>query len=46
MRINYGYKTLAESDPYLDCMEKVMAAFSEAARPGAWLVDIMPLCMF
>ncbi|KAJ7909488.1 cytochrome P450 [Mycena leptocephala] len=42
LRVTYGYKTAPQDDKYLGLAEKVIAAFSDAAKPGAWAVDILP----
>ncbi|KAK7045037.1 cytochrome P450 [Favolaschia claudopus] len=42
LRVTYGYQTAPENDRFLLLSEKVMAAFSLAARPGAWAVDMIP----
>ncbi|ETS81249.1 hypothetical protein PFICI_06251 [Pestalotiopsis fici W106-1] len=39
----YGYTATAKGrDPLVDLINKFMAAFSDAAVPGAWLVDVIP----
>jgi hypothetical protein len=35
-----------EDDPFVELAEKVADNFSQAAAPGAWLVDIFPWSEF
>ncbi|KAJ7748816.1 cytochrome P450, partial [Mycena maculata] len=42
LRVTYGYQTAPQNDKFLLLAEKVMAAFSLASQPGAWVVDILP----
>lgn len=34
-----------ENDPFVGLAEKAADTFSQAASPGAWLVDLFPFCM-
>jgi cytochrome P450 len=39
----YGYTATAKGrDPLVDLINRFMAAFSDAASPGTWLVDVIP----
>lgn len=40
----YGIKVLPTNDPYIDIAERAFAAGSEAAIPGKFLVDALPIC--
>ncbi|KAF7311496.1 Cytochrome P450 [Mycena kentingensis (nom. inval.)] len=46
LRIAYGYELKDESDPLLELVRNVMEEFSEAAVPGAFLVDLIPLLKY
>ena len=45
-RVAYGYKidAVAAIDPLIELAETVVADFSESIKPGAWLVDTIPIC--
>lgn len=43
LNISYGYTIASEGeDPLVQLIERVLATISEAAVPGAWLVDTIP----
>ncbi|KAJ7628751.1 cytochrome P450 [Roridomyces roridus] len=42
LRVTYGYQTASKNDKFLVLAERVTRAFSSAAKPGAWAVDILP----
>ncbi|KAJ7982966.1 cytochrome P450 [Mycena polygramma] len=42
LRTTYGYQTARQDDQFLVVAEKVIALFSRATTPGAWLVDTIP----
>ncbi|KAJ7472154.1 cytochrome P450 [Mycena latifolia] len=42
LRATYGYQTAPRNDKFLVLAEEVMAAFSLASQPGAWVVDFLP----
>lgn len=42
--IAYGVEPKTFDHPYVVLSEKLMAIADVAARPGAFLVDIFPLC--
>ncbi|KAJ7649568.1 cytochrome P450 [Mycena polygramma] len=42
LRSTYGYQTTPRDDPFLVETEKLVEVFSQAAKPGAWAVDILP----
>lgn len=44
LRIAYGYTVLDENDPVVDLVNSVMSEFSESITPGAFLVDVLPIC--
>ncbi|KAF8211924.1 cytochrome P450 [Mycena galopus ATCC 62051] len=44
LRITYGYTVQDENDSMIDLINKVMEEFSEAITPGAFLVDLLPIC--
>ena len=45
LKIAYGYTTEPrETDPLIDKVGHTMDNFAVAAVPGAFLVDIMPIC--
>ncbi|KAF8587788.1 cytochrome P450 [Ramaria rubella] len=46
MDVVYGIQVLAKDDPYLHTAEDAMAAFSEAATPGSFLVDLLPMLKY
>ncbi|KAJ6530948.1 cytochrome P450 [Mycena vulgaris] len=47
LHLTYGYKIREQgSDPLVDLAEKAFAEFSQITRPGAFLVDVMPLLKY
>ncbi|KAF5387480.1 hypothetical protein D9757_007797 [Collybiopsis confluens] len=40
---HYGHIASDAHDPYIEASSRVMQKFSEAAKPGKWLVDLIPL---
>jgi hypothetical protein len=41
--VSDGHITSDHSDPYIEASSTVMQQFSEAAAPGRWLVDLVPI---
>ena len=46
MDIAYGIKVQESGDSYISLAEEVMRAGSEAAVPGAFLVDLFPILVY
>ncbi|KAJ6540312.1 cytochrome P450 [Mycena capillaripes] len=47
LHLTYGYKIKEEgNDPLVDLADKVLAEFSDITRPGAFLVDVMPILKY
>ncbi|KAJ6530989.1 cytochrome P450 [Mycena vulgaris] len=47
LHLTYGYKIKEQgSDPLVDLADKALAEFSEITRPGAFLVDVMPILKY
>jgi hypothetical protein len=47
LKIIYGYTIEPhKGDPLVDLIEEALVQFSLATVPGAWLVDIIPACVF
>ncbi|KAF8574658.1 cytochrome P450 [Ramaria rubella] len=46
MEITYGITTQPQGDRHIETAEKAMAALVQAGVPGAFLVDIIPVCNF
>lgn len=44
--ITYGVEPKRFDHPYIELSEKAIAIAAMAAAPGAFLVDILPLCEF
>ncbi|KAG2117021.1 cytochrome P450 [Suillus discolor] len=42
LHISYGYKVKENDDPFVDLANHVLTQTSEAAAPGAFMVDILP----
>lgn len=40
----YGIPVQSREDRYISVAQAVMDAVSDAAKPGAWLVDMFPIC--
>jgi hypothetical protein len=45
MNLTYGIHIAPKDDRYITMAEKALAGMSEAAKPGAFLVDFLPFCM-
>lgn len=43
IKLTYGYTVKDKSDEYIRMAEQAVGAFSEAATPGMFLVDVFPL---
>ncbi|KAJ7685994.1 cytochrome P450 [Mycena rosella] len=47
LHLTYGYKIKEQgNDPLVDLADKALAEFSEITRPGAFLVDVMPILKY
>ncbi|KAJ7911356.1 cytochrome P450 [Mycena leptocephala] len=47
LHLTYGYKINEQgNDPLVDLADKALAEFSEITRPGAFLVDVMPILKY
>lgn len=44
MDVVYGIQITGTTDPYIARPEKVMQLADSAIKPGAYLVDLLPLC--
>ena len=44
LKITYGYDVQGSNDPLVNIAEAAVRGFSQATVPGAWLVDILPIC--
>lgn len=42
--IAYGIETMEENDPFITTAEHTMEAVNASMIPGAFLVDIFPVC--
>ena len=42
----YGFKLHTSNDPIYGVMDSNGAAFARATRPGAFLVDNLPICEY
>ena len=42
--ISHGYSVKEYDDPIVDIVEAAVSQFSECVEPGAYLVDMVPLC--
>lgn len=42
--ISHGYAVKEYDDPIVDIVETAVGQFSECVEPGAYLVDMVPLC--
>ena len=42
--ISHGYAVKEQDDPIVDIVEAAMSQFSKFVEPGAYLVDMVPLC--
>ena len=41
--ISYGMKVKPYNDPYIDIAERATVGLCEAANPGSYLVDALPI---
>jgi len=41
--ISYGYSVKEHDDPFLSVAEAAVSGFSETTKPGAYLVDLIPV---
>jgi len=46
MDVTYGYKVAISGDPFVEVAETSVTAFAEAAIPGRFLVDTLPLLRY
>ncbi|KAF8173223.1 cytochrome P450 [Mycena galopus ATCC 62051] len=47
LHLTYGYKIQEQgNDPLVDLADKALGEFSEITRPGAFLVDVMPILKY
>ena len=46
LRIAYGYKVKEHNDPFVELADKAAYQFSLATEPGAYLVDVLPMCKY
>ena len=44
-QIIYGIKVLPKDDPYIETAKNALASLNIAGAPGAFLVDMLPICM-
>lgn len=44
MNFTYGIRIAPAEDRYITMAEKALTGMSEAANPGAFLVDLLPFC--
>ena len=44
MDVVYGIQVTGMTDPYITIAEKVIEMLASAVLPGAFLVDLLPLC--
>ncbi|KAG1741079.1 cytochrome P450 [Suillus lakei] len=44
LRISHGYEVQENNDPLIDLADRAMDQLSRSSAPGAFMVDIMPLC--
>ncbi|KAF8587791.1 cytochrome P450 [Ramaria rubella] len=42
----YGIQVLPEGDPYMETARKAMAAVEEAANPGSFFIDFLPILKY
>ena len=42
--ISHGYSVNEQEDTFVDRVEAAVNGFSECLEPGAFLVDMIPLC--
>ncbi|TCD68023.1 hypothetical protein EIP91_011634 [Steccherinum ochraceum] len=46
MKVTYGIDVVEENDPFVYHAEQTIAAFNTAARPGRYLVDLIPFLKY
>ncbi|KAJ7085397.1 cytochrome P450 [Mycena belliarum] len=47
LHLTYGYQIKEDTnDPFVDLADKAMAEFSEVMRPGAFLIDVLPILRY
>ena len=46
LRIAYGYEVKEHNDPFVEIADKATEQFSLATEPGAYLVDVSPMCKY
>jgi len=46
LRTAYGYEVGEYNDPFVELADQLTEQFSLATEPGAYLVDVMPLCKY
>ena len=44
LHIAYGYEAKEHDDPFVELADKATEQFSLATEPGAYLVDVLPMC--
>jgi hypothetical protein len=44
LRISHGYEAKGNNDPFVDLADRAVDQFSRSTVPGAFMVDIVPLC--
>lgn len=42
----YGIAVVSKNDPYIEMAEEALSGLVEAAGSGAFLVDVLPICVF
>jgi hypothetical protein len=45
LRISHGYEIKETNDPFIDIADEAVHQFSLSTAPGAWLVDVIPVCV-
>ncbi|KAG8739604.1 hypothetical protein FRC12_016266 [Ceratobasidium sp. 428] len=46
VRMAYGHEVKSPNDRFVQNAEEIMQAFSDALRPGRWLVDVFPVLRY
>ncbi|KAJ7194939.1 cytochrome P450 [Mycena pura] len=47
LQLAYGYKiSEEENDPFVDLVDKAMSEFSHILRPGAFLIEVLPILKY
>jgi hypothetical protein len=46
MSVAYGISITSTEDRYIAIAENALAGMAKAANPGAFLVDLLPICEF